>query len=223
MSRELSINLKKHDVQAFLDNRKTQHRIPVKIPGMHLLPMSDRIPESIHKDGSGTGWIAWMNNPVSAEETVRLYPGKQGFKSKFQPGDILWVKETWLEYDRDHVINSRYAYKANSDADTEEIRKAYIAAGRNYHWRPSIHMPKAAARIWLRVKDVGVERLQDITWQGIQLEGILTEFSGIDGIQDLEEKYISMTDSIHGLGTWERNDWVWVYEFEVLKDSKALI
>lgn len=121
----------------------------------------------------------------------------------YRVGDTLWVRETWTE------INGGVVHKANPDA-LEFFEATHIAA----KWRPSIHMPKAAARIFLRVTDVHVERLQDITGAGIVCEGLLSgsrrEFRFLrdklfDGLYKPAEaaKYC-----------WIANPWVWVISFE---------
>ena len=88
------------------------------------------------------------------------------FYAPYQPGDILYVRETWAE------SADGYVYRAdNPDSD-------------GWGWRPSIHMPREAARIFLRVTDVRVERLRDITEEQAQAEGLyrgwaLTETSSV--------------------------------------------
>lgn len=90
-------------------------------------------------------------------ETVGTPATTAEIKSPYEVGDILYVRETWCKYDEDHIIDGiRYAYKANATSESERIRKEF-----GYKWHPSIHMPKEAARIFLRVADVRMERLQD--------------------------------------------------------------
>ena len=84
-----------------------------------------------------------------------------------QPGDILYVRETWdcyPEYE-DENAPAIYYYKADGDLRPEGYRE--ICKG----WLPSIHMPKKAARIWLKVTDVRVERLQGMTQEDAEKEG----------------------------------------------------
>lgn len=78
-------------------------------------------------------------------------------QSRLHIGDILYVRETYCAFDSDHIINGvKYAYKSDLTSESERVRKEL-----GYKWKPSIHMPKEAARIFLRVTDVRVERLQD--------------------------------------------------------------
>lgn len=95
-----------------------------------------------------------------SEEPLYIYDtdGKQGkITPPYQPGDILYVRETWKQ-----APNGYYYYEDWQKDDIADVTK----------WKPSIHMPKEAARIWLKVTDVRVERLQEITRLSVQKEGI---------------------------------------------------
>lgn len=132
----------------------------------------------------------------------------------FEPGDILWVRETW------HRDAGRYMYRANY-ADDEK----FYRDGKEVQlcWSPSIHMPKEAARIFLRVKNVRTERLQDITETQALMEGAYMYrthapiLPGHDGtaIADFAliwDRIIKPADrDTYG---WKANPWVWVIEFE---------
>lgn len=92
--------------------------------------------------------------------------GMQCIKPPYQPGDILYVRETWsLRFD-----GEKYFYKADKNTSREEKR---LLDYNDVKWRPSIHMPKEAARIWLKVTNVRVERLQKITEAQTEEEGFL--------------------------------------------------
>jgi len=121
--------------------------------------------------------------------TFRWKPyGSQNFiKCPYgQPGDVLWVRETWCPAD---IFDQRfYSFKASPETLT------IACDGQTYSippiWRPSIHMPKIAARIWLQITDIRVERLQDITDADALAEGIHREspaamgFSFLEGLDD---------------------------------------
>lgn len=140
----------------------------------------------------------------------------------YQPSDILYVRETWCKYDDDHIIDGRkYAYKADASPISEEARKKF-----GYRWRPSIHMPKEEARIWLKVTNVRVERLQDITEDGAEAEGAIDNRGFIhspeneyDRIYTAREHFIGIWDrtikksDLDRYG-WDANPYVWVIEFE---------
>lgn len=123
----------------------------------------------------------------------------------YQHGDILYVRETWC---KGSWMNEkeRYYYKAD-DND-------FLCT-----WHPSIHMPKEAARIWLRVTGVRVERLQDIYGKGCVKEGIEEEPLKDVGDEFVKGMFHDLWDStlkksdIDRYG-WDANPWVWVIEFE---------
>lgn len=128
----------------------------------------------------------------------------------YQSGDVLYVRETWCK-DSCWGEKEQYYYKADDS--------------RFFHrWRPSIHMPKEAARIFLKVTDVRVERLQDITDYGAKAEGAnwkngknvgweeKMRRTAVERFAEIWESTIKKTDKhIHG---WNANPYVWVVEFE---------
>lgn len=91
-----------------------------------------------------------------------------------QPGDLLWVRETFSEMVGHHrgLLGGNYAYKASMTAESERCRQDYIKAGYPYQWTPSIHMPRAASRITLEISAVRVERLKEISEEDARAEGI---------------------------------------------------
>mgnify|MGYP000276663184 CR=1 FL=1 len=117
-------------------------------------------------------------------------------------GDILYVRETWKEAPKGY-----YYYEDWQKDDIADVTK----------WKPSIHMPKEAARIWLKVTDVRVERLQEITEVQAQAEGcnsgLLTGACTARGqFEDLWNSTVKKSD-LDRYG-WDANPWVWVIEFE---------
>jgi len=131
--------------------------------------------------------------------------------SDYRVGGILWVRETWGQNGHDGSL----LYRADGDSP-------YIYP----KWRPSIHMPKEAARIFLRVTGVRVKRLQDISANDCVAEGIASppdykpEYTNMEImpmtcnalIRDYARLWNS-TNEKHGYA-WIDNPWVWVYEFE---------
>jgi hypothetical protein len=145
-------------------------------------------------------------------------------KPRYQPGDILWVRETWLKAD------DGYCYKADIEvpSESEDLRKAY-----GYKWRPSIFMPREAARIFLRVTNVRVERLHDITENDARNEGVKDPYDyqepsyydqpRVRGMEINKSAFVGLWDSLNakrGYG-WDTNPWVWVYEFEKISKEEA--
>lgn len=131
------------------------------------------------------------------------YPLVPERRAPYQPGDILYVRESYSE------LSFGYVYKA----DGENIDHL----GNVIKWHPSIHMPKEAARIWLKVIDVRVERLQEMWASDVPKEGIFfTKPTTADGMlqafADLWNSTIKKSD-LDRYG-WYANPWVWVIEFE---------
>lgn len=139
--------------------------------------------------------------------------GEKFFKLPCEPGDIMYVRETWSEhYTADSNGKLVYCYKADGTN-----LKAECLPGENNRWYPSIHMPKEAARILLKVKDVRVERLQEISGGDLLKEGIDLFQSNyvrvaFDEFKNLWNSTIKKSD-LDRYG-WDASPWVWVIEFE---------
>lgn len=166
------------------------------------------------------------------EEPLYIYDtdGNQGkITPPYHPGDILYVRETWGEGYEDGT----YIYKASDKLANHPMFKE--SSKLLYH--PSIHMPKEAARIWLKVTDVRVERLQECGegWCiDIEKEGIVTPQDAILYISDdafhnaLRMEFQKIWDStikksdIDRYG-WKANPWVWVIEFERCDKERRVV
>ena len=133
------------------------------------------------------------------------------YKAPYEPGDILYVRETWKK-----ATNGYYYYEDWQRNDIADVTK----------WKPSIHMPKEAARIWLKVTDVRIERLHNITEDGAKAEGAIDNRGFIhspeneyDRIHTAREHFIKIWNStikksdLDRYG-WDENPYVWVIEFE---------
>ena len=146
---------------------------------------------------------------ISCRGTFADGYGEKFFKLLYQTGDILYVRETWKK-----APNGYYYYEDWKINDIADVTK----------WKPSIHMPKEAARIWLKVTDVRVERLQEITEVQAQAEGcnsgLLTGACTARGqFEDLWNSTVKKSD-IDCYG-WDANPWVWVIEFERCEKPKT--
>lgn len=139
------------------------------------------------------------------------------YKAPYEPGDILYVRETWHKYikrvgdGKNCHLAEFYGYKA-SVVNSEDA---------NEPWKPSIHMPKEAARIWLKVTDVRVERLQDITIDEIRKEGLEPRFNVKDKFSDgiARGRFLELWNSTIKKSNldrygWSANPYVFVIEFE---------
>nr|DAI87368.1 MAG TPA: ASCH domain protein [Caudoviricetes sp.] len=135
------------------------------------------------------------------------YPLEPERKSPYQIGDILYVRVTFIQ-----AAAHTFWYKADDNSWMPE----------GLHWKPSIHMPKEAARIWLKVTDVRVERLQDITENGIKDEGIrlkqkdcVSKFDYISELYFLFSRLWNSTIKKSDLDRygWDANPWVYAIDF----------
>lgn len=207
-------------VRAILDGRKTCTRRVIKPQPdeKHTYPLGF-VTDSTEKKEVGCFGFAANEYGGSIQYVKPPY--------RYAPGDILYVRETWCD-DRQFTHDStpgRYFYKASESG--------------NFKWKPSIHMPKEAARIWLKVTNVRVERLQEITEDQTEEEGFLftppclhmtgENYCDIDGPCTSEIKYCDMgagelfgkvlwnstikKSDLDSYG-WDANPWVWVIEFE---------
>jgi hypothetical protein len=184
-------------VRAILDGRKTCTRRLIKPQPdkKHIYPLGF-VTDSTEKKEVGCFGFAANEYGGSIQYVKPPY--------RYAPGDILYVRETWKK-----APNGYYYYEDWQRNDIADVTK----------WKPSIHMPKEAARIWLKVTNVRVERLQDITIDGIRNEGIssMAVHAGDMEIalkewKNLWNSTIKKTD-LDSYG-WEANPWVWVIEFE---------
>lgn len=133
----------------------------------------------------------------------------------YKPGDVLWVRETWKQYTAgtaDAGLIDGYLYKADEPQDTTGMMV-------EDRWHPSIHMPKMAARLFLRVTDVRAERLHDMKAQDSLDEGVKLNLAGILKGADPLLPFANLWNStikkkdFHKY-CWSVNPWVWVIEFE---------
>lgn len=139
----------------------------------------------------------------------------------YLPGDTLYVRETFAcdGFDGEEYV---YVYRADVDECDRlvwgDIEENEWAPSSDYHWHPSIHMPKEAARIFLRVTDLRVERLQEITEiearsEGAEMIQIARElWSYRKGFEKIWNSTLKHMDHIrYG---WAANPWVWVIKYE---------
>lgn len=170
-------------VQAILKGWKTQTRRVVKFPADY--------------DGKSV----WSNGIYGIKYSSNEFEGcVKRLSAKWQIGDLLWVRESSCK--NNTQTGWPYMYKASEETH-------YV---NHIKWKPSIHMPKAAARIWLEVTNVRAERLQDISEEDAKAEGIESWIDAIDNFKQLWQ-------SINGQENWEANPWVWVVEFKVLSTT----
>lgn len=197
-------------VRAILEGRKSCTRKIVKpqqLIGMLPDKCKNGAPEKFLKEKK------LMFKPYCDMTDIELI--NTAYKAPYQLGDILYVRETWKK-----ALNGYYYYEDWQRNDIADVTK----------WKPSTRMPKEAARIWLKVTNVRVERLQEITdeqakREGIQYDECPTGFTWkqetdmhncyttpIGAMQALWNSTIKKSD-LDGYG-WDANPWVWTIEFE---------
>lgn len=205
MSRVLPILFNTEMVRAILDGRKSCTRRIVK-PQQFIGLLPDKckngVPEEFLKKKK------LMFKPYCDMTDIELI--NTAYKAPYQPGDILYVRETWMDY------AGLTMYKA--DCDIYRLDSLNFAG---FGWKPSIHMPKEAARIWLKVTNVRVERLQEISAESalaegadkyIHTDGELDENMTITSFIGIWNSTIKKSD-LDSYG-WDASPWVWVIEFE---------
>lgn len=192
-------------VRASLDGRKTCTRRALKHPFI------------VHPNG-------YITKPRGNENLCPYEP-------PYQPGDILYVRETWGINNMDYESRTVYiVYRASKEQENEGCREVHLPdekfekmyesmAENEPEWRPSIHMPKEAARIWLKVTDVSVERLQNININGIRNEGLSFAAVHAGDMEIAVEEWKTLWNStikksdLDRYG-WDANPYVFVIEFE---------
>lgn len=163
------------------------------------------------------------------------YPEYPMVKAPYQPGDILYVRETWRVKE---IYGScgTFGFDCEYKADNKTLPVAtkdwngYCKWGKFFEkdgWCPSIHMPRKAARIFLRVTDVRVERVRDITDDDALKEGCGV-WGDVDWIVFPREDFARVWDSTikpagRALYGWDANPWVWVIEFETAPQNELLL
>jgi hypothetical protein len=134
-------------------------------------------------------------------------------------GDRLWVRETWGVYCE--IVNGYedlygVCYKADMKyAEPDRRATNYFKLPKDLsgiYWRSSIHIPKWAARIWLEITGIRVERLQDISETDCWKEGLPKNRIW----SNTKKQWIQLWDSLNAKRgyPWEKNRWVWVIEFK---------
>lgn len=216
-------------VMAILDERKTATRRPIKQP--YFVDGDEEDPGTLQVLRTAPKG-SWLYRQIGS----MLYPEKP-----YQVGTFLYVRETWAFME---CISCHGSYRRPENAppchDTQAVEyddgdsisdgcfiyRAGCRTPERIIWRPSIHMPKAAARIFLKVTDIRVERLQEITEEQAKLEGAIDNRGHIHSSDNEYNKIHSAREHFSIIWnstipkaeqnsySWEANPWVWVIEFE---------
>jgi hypothetical protein len=190
-------------IKAILAGKKTMTRRIIKLP----------------KDF--TGEAVYDNYPFGLKYTSSLGGGMVcRLLPKWEVGDVLWVKEVWCKLVPEHFITTNYVYKADSNLDTEEIRREYIRCGYPYKWKSPIFMPRSSCRILLEITDIKAELLKSISDEDVIKEGVRPDLATYHPEGVFYSAFMSLWDSIHGKGAHELNPWVWCPSFKI-KEIKS--
>ncbi|EMA2496978.1 MULTISPECIES: hypothetical protein [Enterobacteriaceae] len=218
-------------VRALLDGRKTQTRRPIKWKQTRFTEIGER------EDGSKWPWSE------DAEHACDFWhPCPFG-----AVGDRIWVREAFRVHSRATDV-ATLVYKASErNSWTEQTRRVPVAVCNKpatpEKWTPSLHMPRWASRILLEITGVRVERLNAISPEDAESEGLeRTNFTGFGDEPGLPsypepdvyfdplkkqwkeyppEAFAGLWESIYGEGSWKANPWVWVIEFKRVEGGAA--
>lgn len=146
-------------------------------------------------------------------------------------GDVLWVRETWAGHM--HFNPKGYSISDIVNSSLVEPKFYYLATKPEYgpigRWRPNIHMPKTACRLFLQITDIRVERLQDISEEDGKAEGVLPFIPMREYLETLKalgdyvikrphgeykNAFMHLWVNINGATSWKANPWVWVISFK---------
>ncbi|MCR0567411.1 hypothetical protein MKC54_05155 [[Clostridium] innocuum] len=191
-------------VRAILEDGKTVTRRTIK---------------DLPQDAKRIGWVTGSGNAKSYDVAAFDINGnRRDYKTRYLIGDTLYVRETWQKSPA-----GTYLYKTDNNGN--------LSNGHVYKWKPSIHMPKEAARLFLHVTNVRVERLQDMCLRDFINEGIVIRE---ESFNDPENAYYQAKEFFRELWNstikeaelgeygWDANPYVFAYEFEVISKAEAI-
>lgn len=212
MCRVVQILFNTDMVQATLDGRKTVTRSCVK------LKRKDSVGFYVLFGEQDNAFMGVYEYDEDERERLQTPPCQQG--------DILYVRETWsflpcIEcMEEGPACNIDPVVYDDGDCESEGcfVYKASHPRPERVRWKPSIHMPKQAARIWLKVTDVRVERLHDMTLDDFLAEGVVVRPEAFNdpenAYQQARSEFARIWDSTIRKSQTDLNPWVWVIAFE---------
>ena len=201
-----SLNREKSKAHFYGDMEHGYIKCPYGQPGDHL-------------------WVREKWRPISWD-----YEGGMGTKVQYADGHAEWIN---LFDDLDDELDFHLKI---SDIMEKKLPPSFVVDDETFGWsgdeikqhmpwRPSIFMPKVAARLWLKITDIQVERLQDITEEDAISEGVQStihggwvDYSGSQqdtgGFANAKSSFCTLWTSINGPDAWKANPWVWVVSFK---------
>lgn len=206
-------------VCALLDGRKVQTRRPIKINCVEKHPQDERL--LIAKIGKKQYWF--NSQPDHPHNILRACPYGTA-------GDLIYVRETWASHFIWAGVKPSEIYHSDGKSCLFYKADGGITCGCNEGqkekaWRPSIHMPRWASRLTLKITNVRVERVQDISEEDAVAEGMPTTEeakemaikAGMSWYQHPSVWFRSAWNHLYS--NWNDNPWVWVIEFEVIHQN----
>lgn len=198
-------------VRALLDGRKTQTRRIIK--------------GKRHRDTERFQNFYFDQWDELRYDGLRLTTIKCPYGKK---GDLIWVRETFFIDTADYIatesdLENTY-YRADGEC-CDLIPECACSEVGKPKWKPSIYMPRWASRLTLKITDVRVERVQDITSDDVLNEGVghpvgtSLAHGTVTEQWNIQREFIPLWNSIHFIGSWDDNPFVWVIEFEVIKQN----
>lgn len=230
-------------VRALLDGKKTQTRRIVKPNVAEALRFMGGGPgdKEATVDDVVIKWSEWIDDSEQSHPHewclwCAEYP-EEGCvpigRGHGNVGELLWVREQFIpdpNADHDawdtHIMTYvEWAGCGHKIADVPPALKTPAHCFRrvdckhidDIRWRPSIHMPRYYSRLTLRLTDVRVQRVQDISTEDCIAEGLASHLREYDAECDLREQFRQLWASINGEESWDLNPWVWCLSFDVIK------
>lgn len=203
-------------VKAIIENRKTQTRRIIK-PQPEITKNERGLIDYTYRKGKkfSSGQNMDISDLNSAFFRIRIYCPYG------QPGDLLWVREKWRYHDIFNIggetSNGEYWYYASVPKIIGCVDGVDYTRDQ-WRWKPSIHLPKSASRIWLEITNVKVERVQSISEEDAKAEGADKYDEKLEWLT-AKHGFQMLWDTIHGKESWDANPWVWVVTFKVLSTT----
>lgn len=225
MTKERPILLNGEMVRATIEGRKTQTRRIVKPqPNPPNRRGFDPVAYAV-KDHNPEWW--WMKFQDDPGDFITEYSEEIGACPYGQPGDRLWVRETFGVMPGTLDEEKQFVYRADCPLDIQGWPARRGAIEDFIRWRPSIHMPRIASRLILEITNIRVERLNDISAEDALAEGVEWGHFGWRDYLNAERRkssakqsFQTLWESINGAGSWEANPWVWVIEEKKFAKNK---
>jgi hypothetical protein len=204
-------------VKAILEGRKTQTRRIIKPqPLVH----NDVIKMPIPVDEYSKLLGEYTKKGYTQIYTKGVLEGMIAPLCKYEVGDVLWVRETWTDPTPDqsgYPILYKADFPMTYHGTEADPTQTITLQAKDYKWKPSLFMPRDACRLFLKIKNIRVERLQDISEEDSVSEGVKKndwEFEDGECPETYKEGFKFLWESINGEKSWEDNPFVWVIEFE---------